>query len=129
MGTPEHPFRFASDAPNTWRIPGQAASSSEVQVSTLCNFVLEKGAFSVRVGEVDCITLAHELQDATVAHPIWGSSALRRHLGKLPDYPAIKINGLFDAAALTQFMHMVLQSVEHEPPVSVSLGQIFDQEQ
>ena len=69
-----------------------------LQVETLCNFVLEKGACAVviggagGIGSVQCITLGHGLTHASVAHPVWGTSAIREYLKTLPGYPAVTIH-------------------------------------
>jgi len=110
--TPEHPYMQAAPMLTTvnqdsssnssnnttgmWMVPQETLPTQQVAVSVLCNFMLERGSgFSVQVGGIDCITLAHELTDPKVAHPVWGSHALRCYLRSQPSYPAIQIDHAF----------------------------------
>ena len=111
--TPEHPFRgrgpagaqgAAEAGPSEWRVPENTVATEMLAVATLCNFVLEEGAWCVVVDGVECITLGHGLADPRVRHPTWGTRAIRRYLESRPGYPAVTITGALDERLVQSFL-------------------------
>lgn len=76
--TPYHPIKVE----NTWTFPVEIAKVTNVYISDFYNFVLESG-HSVLVEGVECVTLAHNLDEAVVKHEYLGTDMILRDLRKL----------------------------------------------
>ena len=87
-----------------WRLPQDAVPTAMLGVATLCNFVLEEGAWCVVVDGVECITLGHGLADPRVQHPTWGTRAIRRYLESLPGFPSVTITGALNERLVHSFL-------------------------
>eukprot|EP01084_Bolivina_argentea_P133365 235355_1 len=98
--TPEHPIRKIGN--KEWIIPELIQCVEVMYVEQVNNFILELG-HNVVVDNVECITLAHNLEDETVKHPIWGSDVISRFLESFSSYPNVVIDGSLNDKMLHLF--------------------------
>jgi len=69
-----------------WRFPHMLGERVVRSTPYVYNLVLEPGVPTVLVGGIACAALGHGLEEPTVAHPYWGTTAVIRDLMAQPGW-------------------------------------------